>query len=411
MTGFLRLPVLAVLFLLATVLAWQTIATGLADHFAAVDPERALTWEPHNPTALLALAKRHLVQMEPDAAAAAARELLRYEPLEGEAFALLAEAAEGAGDASQIEILNQVALTRAPRDLRARAWLINQQLREGRFSDALEQISLLLQIAPGESTRLFPAMVQLTSVPGFAAVLADALNQGPPWRSGMLSTLLASGTHESISAVYQELQHERGLSSDEFGGWLDHLMHEGRWDEAYSRWASELFLGPDFSLPLLYNGGFKTEPSSSGFDWRLGRTAGTTMEREAIDAAGETFAMKLGFSGRRVSDIDFEQRLFLAPGAYRLRFRARAENLRSDKGVQWLIACEEQAAPLTASSLMNGNFDWKTFDAEFVIPEEKCSGQRLWLRNQGAAAGGKAVSGDIWFRDFAVDRDTAAMPQ
>ena len=404
MTALRRIAVLAVFFLLATVLAWQTIATGLADHFAEADPERALKWEAHNPTALLALAQRHLARHEPDAAAAAARELLRYEPLEGEAFALLAEAAEAAGEAGKIKILNQVALTRAPRDLHARARLINEQLREGRFSEALQQISLLLQIAPGQSATLFPAMVQLAGVPGFGAALAHALNQAPPWRSGMLLALLGSGTHEAIGAVYQELQHEHGLSSDEFSGWLDQLMRVGRWDEAYSRWASDLPLGPDSSLPLLYNGRFATEPSSSGFDWRIGRTAGITMEREAFDAAGETFAMKLSFSGRRVSDIDFEQRLFLAPGADHLRFRARADNLRSDKGLQWLIACDAQAAFLAASSLMNGKFDWKVIDTEFVIPEDKCPGQRLWLRNQGADAAGKAVSGDIWFRDFAIDR-------
>ncbi len=126
--------------LLAGIAAWQVVATGLADYWAATDPELALRWEPHNPVALLTLAERHLEQHEPDAAAAAARELLSFEPLEGQAFAVLAEAAEAKDGRESVKVLNELALRRAPRDLHARAWIINEQLRDGHFPEALEQL-------------------------------------------------------------------------------------------------------------------------------------------------------------------------------------------------------------------------------------------------------------------------------
>ena len=169
----------AILAVFAGGAAWHVIALGLADHWAADDPERALEWEPHNPTAMLALAQRHLVQHEPDAAAAVARELLRFEPLQGRAFALLAEAAEAKGETAKVKILNELAMHRAPRDLKARAWLVDEQLRNGHFPEAIEQISLLLQIAPQQSGALFPAMVQLADVPGFAFALSHALIEWP----------------------------------------------------------------------------------------------------------------------------------------------------------------------------------------------------------------------------------------
>ena len=398
----------AILAVFAGGAAWHVIALGLADHWAADDPERALEWEPHNPTAMLALAQRHLVQHEPDAAAAVARELLRFEPLQGRAFALLAEAAEAKGETAKVKVLNELAMHRAPRDLKARAWLVDEQLRNGHFPEAIEQISLLLQIAPQQSGALFPVMVQLADVPGFASALSHALIEAPSWRAGMLSALLSRGSHESISAVYGALQREHALSSDELDRWLAQLMLAGRWGEAYSRWAGELSHAPNTPLPPLYNGRFETEPSSSGFDWRVGHTAGVTMSRDAVAGATGAFAMKVSLSGRRVSDINFEQSLLLAPGAYRLRFRARAEDLRSDKGVQWVISCQAQSKPITVSVLLNGKFEWKRVDTLFVVPEDNCPAQRLWLRNQGAAAAGMKIFGDIWFDDFSIDNEAAS---
>lgn len=401
----------AVSLALAGLAAWQVIVTGMADRYAEEAPELALTMDAHNPSALLALAQHQLTEHHPEAAAVIARGLLRAEPLAGEAFAVLAEAAEAGGEAAKARALYGIAVLRAPQDLHARAWVIDTQLREGRYAEAMEQINILLRISPEQGAKLFPILVNLSNAPEFARALAQTLSTKPIWRASLLSVLLAQGGHGPMDQVYGALQHNGGLSTDEAGQWIERLMQEGLWGEAYSRWVGELALAPGTPLAPVYNGDFETEPSGSGFDWRISRSAGVAIDRVTATGVTGAYAIQVSFSGRRVPQINFEQRLLLAPGTYQLHFRARAQSLRSDKGLQWAIACEPESAPLGVSAPLQGSFAWKGFDTTFAIPAENCPAQRLWLHNPGAAAAGKEISGDILFDDFTISKRTVPGPE
>jgi tetratricopeptide (TPR) repeat protein len=396
---------------LGSVAAWQIIATSIADRYARAAPERALEWDAHNPAALFTIARRQLTERDAKAAVVTARELLRVEPLAGQAFAVLAEAAEAAGETDKARALYEVALRRAPQNLRVRAWIIDAQLREGRYAEALAQIDILLTVSPEQYDKLLPILARLADAPEFASALAHTLSGKPPWRVRMLQILPADGSRAAIDQVYGLLQHDGGLSTEEAGRWYDQLMQDGLWGEAYSRWAGELGLAPGTSLPLVYNGGFQTEPSGIGFDWRISGATGVIIDRIAATGANGAFAMQVSFSGRRVPQINFEQRLLLAPDVYQLSFRARAEALNSDKGLQWAIACQGQSEPLAVSAPLGGSFDWKTFTVSFVIPAENCPAQHLWLRNPGAAAAGKEVVGDIWFDDITIVKTEMPDPE
>ena len=408
MSRLRQIGLLLIALAFACLAGWRVIVTGLADRFADSAPERSLAWEPHYPTALLALATRQLEENHPDAAALAARELLRVEPLSGEAFVTLARAAEVAGDVAKASTLYPVAVRRAPQNLFARAWIIDDLLRKSRYAQALGQYDTLFRVSPGEAEKLLPAFTRLSDAREFANVLAATLNSNPSWKAAMLSTLLAQGGHHAVDQVFSELQRTHNLPDDDAGKWLDRLMQDGLWGEAYSRWVGGLQMAAGATLPMLYNGGFETEPSGIGFDWRIRPTVGVTITRAFTRGAIGNFAIDVGFSGRRVPEINLEQRLFLGPGAYKLSFLARADALHSDKGLQWAIQCQGENEPLAVSEALGGSFDWKRFETSFVIAGDDCSSQRIWLRNPGAAAAGKEVVGNIWFDDLAITSDPNA---
>lgn len=395
--------------ILAGLAGWRVIVTGLADRYAMEAPERSLALEPRNPDAMIALAERQLMKGKPDAAAASARELLRTEPLSGDAYVILAKAAESSGASAKVRALYAIAVRRAPRDLYSRAWMIETLLRDGRYADALEQFDTLFRVSPGQGGKILPLLAQLSDAPAFAQALAAALDSRTAWKAAMLLALLQHGSHDAVDQIFGDLQHKGNLSDDESGRWLDWLMQKGFWGEAYSRWVGGLKLAPGAPLPLLYNGRFEMEPSGIGFDWRMRPAVGVTIEREPTIGAKGSFAIDVGFSGRRVPEIHLEQRLFLWPGEYTLSFRARAQGLHSDKGLEWAIQCLGQNDPLAVSEALDGNFAWKQFETPFVIPDQSCTSQRIWLRNPGAAAAGKEVSGDIWFDDFAIRRAVASL--
>lgn len=387
---------------LAGLVGWRVFVTGVADRFASNAPEQSLQLEPQNRDAMLALARRDLRDGNAEAAIEIARELLREEPLAGEAFVILARAAEATGDSAKAQVLYRVAARRAPRDVYVRAWLVGDLLSKSHYAEALGQFDTLFRLAPGQAQKLLPVFAQLAEAPDFAQALTIAVGSRTAWKTAMCSTLLERGNHDAVDRFFGDLLRRGDLSVEETGRWLDWLIQRGFWDEAYARWAGWLKLAPGVALPLLFNGGFETEPSGIGFDWRIRPTAGVTIERQPNPGATGAFALNISFSGRRVPEINLEQRLLLSPGTYKVSFRARAEGLHSDKGLQWAVQCLTASEPLVVSDTLDGSFEWKRFEAAFAVPDKDCLSQRIWFRNPGAAAAGKEVAGDIWFDDFTI---------
>jgi tetratricopeptide (TPR) repeat protein len=403
-----RAALLIVGIVLAGLAAWRIFATGVADRLASDAPEQSLQLESHNLAALRALAQRHLQDGDAEGAVAIAREMLREEAVNGTAFVILAKAAEASGDSAKAEALYRVAVRRAPRDVHVRAWLIGNLISQARYPEALGQFDTLYRLSPGQAQKLLPVFAQLAEAPDFEQALIVAVGSSTTWKTLMYSALLDRGNHDVVDRSFGDLLRQGNLSDAETGRWLDWLMQKGFWDEAYARWVGWLKLPPGAPVPLLFNGGFEAEPSGIGFDWRIRPTAGVTIERQAKPGATGSVALSVSFSGRRVPEINLEQRLLLSQGTYLVSFRARAEGLHSDKGLQWAIQCMAASEPLAVSPALDGSFEWKRFEATFSVPEQDCASQRIWLRNPGAAAAGKEVVGDLWLDDFAIVRAAGA---
>ncbi|TLX22277.1 tetratricopeptide repeat protein [Thermomonas fusca] len=396
----LRYLVPAAVAMAALFAGWRVVGQMQAERHASSDPARALRWRPADPTALLALAERQLAEGDAAAARATATRLLGHEPLQGQAFRVLAAASERDGDEARTLQLYRIAARRAPRDRATRAWLARYFLQRGDYPQALVQIDALLRVAPQRADKIHPALVQLAQDPKFAQALAQSLRDDPPWRAGVLAALRHPKTGNPLAAgqVMQALQDRGGLSADEYSRWLDSLIAQGRWGEAYARWAGTA-VKPNGRLPLLYNGDFAQEPSEAGFDWRRRRVPGVLMEFEPGKEVGSRI-VHLQFLGRRVPNAGLEQALMLAPGRYRLLLRARARALRSEMGLQWRIACAGPARVVGRSEALQGSFDWMDVDMEFTVPPAGCPGQWLRLENPVPSGAGQQVAGDLWLTGF-----------
>ena len=387
------------------VAGWRIVGLMQAERYARSDPERALHWWPDHPQALVALAERQLAQGRFDEVEVTARRLLAHEPLQGAAFRLLAQAADGEGRREHAFDLYLIAEKRAPRDLEARAWLTQRYLEQGDARQALAQVDRILRMSPQRARSIHPVLVQLAREPGFADALAEVLHRDPPWRAGILAVLRDSKSGDPVAAghVMQGLQNRGGLKPEEYAHWLDSLMLQGRWGEAYARWAGKV-PKPDGRLALVYNGDFEQVPSGTGFDWRLRRVPGVLQQFEPSSAAGGQ-ALYLHFLDRRVPNAGLEQPLLLSPGSYRLSLRMRARGLRSELGLQWVVACQGSAGTAGRTDAIDGSFDWRGYQAKIVIPSTGCPGQWLRLVNPVPSGAAQRVVGDLWVDDISVRRE------
>lgn len=375
---------------------WRIWGQMQAERWALETPERALAWRAQDPIALQQLTERALQQKDPVAAVVTARQLLADAPLTGEAYRDLGFAAEQRGDLPQASRLLHLAERRVPRDLPTRAWLAQEALRLGDATQAMRQFDLILRQNPSRFGKLAPLMVQMAKAPAAAKALVTVLGAHPPWRAGMLQLLQdpKQGDAQVQATVMQHLQATGGLSTDEYGRWLDSLMAQGRWGEAYARWAGSV-AKPGGSLALLYNGDFAQPPGTLGFDWRLQSVPGVLLTIEPA-ASPRSPAAHLRFLDRGVPSAGLDHPLMLMPGRYRLDLRLRAQAFQSELGLYWVLDCNQGPRILLLELPSTGSFDWREMSGTFEIPAQGCEGQWLRLINPVTGGGGQRVAGELW---------------
>jgi tetratricopeptide (TPR) repeat protein len=396
------------------VLGWQALSLGLADHYAATDPGRALAWHSQHPEALLRRAEQ--LASDPAQAAAAeahARRALVANPLDGRAYRVLGQLADAAGDIDRAAGLYGLAADRSPQDLRARAWLLDHALASQDAAGAVDHLDALLRLNPNLLPRMLPVLNGLASTPPALEPLLARLARQPPWRTGMLVQLAQHAEDAgAVAPLFERLRSASGgLAPPELAAWLDRLAKDGQWGPAYLIWASQLDGERQRSLGNVFNGGFEWEPGQGGFDWRFGRIAGARIARLGGEGVTGRVALRVAFEDQRVRFKHVRQLLALAPGRYRLQGRARPDKLRSERGLVWSVACADGEAPVLAETLpLRGNGPWREFEVAFEVPEQGCGGQWLALVLPARIPAEQRIVGRAWFDDMKIIRVREAEP-
>lgn len=392
---------------------WRVATLGLADHYARSNPERALFWRADHPEALLARAEElgrvgpegPPTQERAELAAEFARRALRADPLDGRPYRVLGQLAVAEGDEARAAELYTLAARRAPRDRPAHLWLLDHHLKAGRAAEAMQHLDTLLRIQPNLFTKFEPLLLALAGAPPAHAALADTLAKNPPWRARFLA--LASSKGEDAAAMaplFDQLrQSPGGLADTELGPWLDRLVREGRVGQAYLLWAGQLPKEKLTALGNVYNSGFEHEPAPVGFDWRFGRVPGARIERLDTEGAGGRLALRVAFEDRRVPFAHVRQMLALPAGRYRFQARAKADSLRTDRGLVWQLACVAGGKPLGETPPLLGHTPWRTLELAFEVPPG-CEGQWLTLRLPARIPAEQRIGGRAWFDDLKISR-------
>ena len=194
--------------------------------------------------------------------------------------------------------------------------------------------------------------------------------------------------------------------------WLDRMMHDGRWGEAYAHWIGTL---DDMAagIPALHNGDFESPLEDLGFGWRRERISGVFFQLEDDPSGTAGRVAHLHFLGRSTATAGLAHPLLLAPGRYRMSFRARSEYLRSEQGLVWQVACAANDGPPLGGvgTLVDGD-GWRDLSVTFDVPDVGCTAQWLRLTNPAPKGTAQQVSGDLWVDDFSITSlDSGTRPQ
>jgi hypothetical protein len=336
---------------------------------------------------------------ETERAAELARSVLAREPLEGKAFAILAQALADQGTEQEVLARYRIAVRRAPRDVHVRTWLAARALKAGEYPEAADHLEALLTVSRSQRPVVLGVLAGLVADPAFAEALAAHLERFPQWQGAILQRTLAEGSPEAKDTLHGALRRHGLLDAQQTGRWLDALMKEGRWGVAYAHWVSGLPPGTT-SIPMPWNGDFAQRPSSMGFDWRLRRTNGVVAEHVA---EGGGHAMRLEFLGRPVASPGLEVPLLLAPGTHTVSLRMRAPQLRSDQGLEWQATCSDGRTRVGQGARIHQAVAWQDYSFDVDVPQgAHCEGQWLRLVNPAPKGVAQTLRGAIKVTDVHI---------
>lgn len=355
----------------------------------------------------LAAARAALREGEHARAAQLARTVLAREPATGRAFGVLARALADEDSAATRQRYD-VAARRAPRDPAVRAWLVARTLEAGDYPAAIDHLDVLLTVVPSQRPAVLQLVAQLSQDASFAEALATHLLQHPRWRRSILSAAGAPGLGAAADNLHGALRARGGLDPAETARWLDGMLRDGRWGDAYARWVSGLDALPS-RLPVPWNGDFAAAPTSSGFDWRVRRTPGVLFDRVALPEGGH--AARLRFLGRAVARTGLEVPLLLGAGDHVLRLRARTSGFRSDQGLEWTLACGDGRGLLASGARLREARDWSGLELAFTVPARAgCEGQWLRLVNPAPRGVAQTLRGEVQLAQVRIDPVPVAAP-
>lgn len=381
-------------------LGFRILTLAAADFLAERRPAIAALFEPSHAVALLARARGALAEDPPNhaAAAAAARNALRSEPLAPGALRILAQTEPE--NASALMPLAAV----AARDLEAQVHLFELYVRNGAYERAIQRLDLIFRgQGRGILAPVADAIGKLITHSDFRAALEAALKAAPPWRTPLLAHLAQHGEDlDSVVALYDALiSAGASLERNELRPYLSRLLKDGRDEDAYLAWLASLSPEQLADAGPLYNGQFQHEVTNTPFDWVLEDTPGALID---IHNEDERRILTVDFFGARVPFANVSHFLALPPGRHRFSGVERAQSLRNERGLQWRLSCLSRPKdPIGVTASLKGDVPWRPFELSFEVPEN-CPVQLLLLEIPARVALEREAAGGVAYAELKIER-------
>ena len=407
---------------IATILAWQIVATGFSARYANTDPAAALALKERDGDALLAIARARMTGPDGQPVAPppstlyalrdAAREALAEAPLDVRMLRLLAALEEQAGNAEAASRLMTEAGARSVRDTTANIWLLQQAVKRQDYALALRHMDMVSRTSPQMRDQLLPILTAIAEDPQASRQLFDLLASGPPWRSWFL-VRLPGGVKDllALQPRYLDLMSAAvPLQPDELGPFLRRLIASGFAQQAYYTWVQSLSPDERRALTYVYNGDFQRPRTNLVFDWTIMPISGASIAFEPESSNPSNQVLRIEFIRKRTMFRNVTQLILLGPGSYTLTGRYKAYDLLARRGLLWRIYCSRGPKGIVGEStrIRGTEEEWKPLEAKFVIPEEGCDTQVLRLEIDARADVEAEMSGSVWFDDLKITQDSVA---
>jgi hypothetical protein len=420
----LRLTVVGVALVLATVLAYFSVRNARADFYSGLGTssgyERAVQLESGNPQNWYLLGRYWQYNLDqPDAQRAIQyyRAALSLNPRSADTWMDLGTAYESESDAQSA----RDAFLQARRVYPASAdvsWRYgNFLLRQGEIPQAFAEIRRAAYADPKRGVAAFSRCWRAN--PDIHAILDQVL---PPDRNVYLDVIRELSTDEQFAAaliVWTRLVGIRPrLNLSEAIYFTDELIHQGQMSDARRVWDDAVRLSgttpSDPSGSVLWDGGFETGVQGGGFSWSFApppRGAKTTLDSKEKHSGRQS--LRVDFDGRHNVNFDSVCNNAEVRPDTRYRFSAwvRTQSLTTDQGIRLRLAWAENSHNTALeTSDVQGTTPWTQIDMPWTAPKDT---RRVFVCVVRHVSGklNSQIQGTAWIDDVALIPESAGKPK
>jgi tetratricopeptide (TPR) repeat protein len=403
-----RLVVLVLTLGLAAGLAYLIVRPAVAASLAArsrstADLQRALAWDPTNPSLHRQLARAHEDLGDSAGARAHFETAQRLRPTDAYPWLELAILFDKQGEQAQARSALTTALRLDPHDVTIRREAALLALRWGDREEALGHLRYLLAVDPAQRDAAFHLARLLLNPKD------DPEKLLPSEPRTVKNVLMAAVNNQDATlagvAWSRLVSLQPSVPPDVGRRYLDFLLTEGDGSGARRVWRS-LVPNPRSAgtESLVWNGGFENERLMGwGFDWHVARVWGVDVSLDRFVAARGRHSLRLTFNSFPTLNFAGVWQLVgvEAGREYRLRALARASAFTTRSGVKLQVALPKEDRVLAETTSIAGTTDWVPLEATVRIPSGT-SLVVLRLRREPAAVPEGNLGGKVWLDEVSL---------
>ncbi len=283
---------------------------------------------------------------------------------------------------------------------------INTLVAREEYDEALLRLDATLRSSPEIQTQLFPTIIALVERKAALPAVAKTLSLPPPWRKNFMVHI--AKTEPSGQLTYQLLKAMRvnggELQHEELRNVLQAWIQAGEIEKAYFVWLDLLPPEELKSIKLVFDGEFSREPRHQFFDWSFTNKPNVRITVARKPGSAVERALLLDFLGFKGNFNAVSQLLRLADGPHEISYEAMSQNFKSEGGLTWRVYCHGSKSPLTTGPVVDDSVPWTPFSFTIDVPTDSCDTQVLRLETKARSGLDTAISGQVFFDDFKIER-------
>lgn len=288
-------------------------------------------------------------------------------PLDPLAFEVALVQAIQMGEEIGAENLARDVVSRQPRSLSARLFLLSRAAQRGSYGDVLLHFERLAVLRSVDQTALVDAIIGVFRDGEDWTLLLRYVRQGRPLSKELIRDLMS----EPVETFEMEplVADDPRLQSD----YLRRLLRESGHDEAYAAWL-RFRRSADPVAEAPFNSRFLPDEAAVPYNWFV------DSRHAEIQTSGGLYVTYRGVERPLIA-----RQYFSAPGGvYQLVAEARGRMPEKGGSLEWSMSCAEPKTRLATMAVeLNKRGEMETFETEVTIPVEDCAFQviELWGRS------------------------------